>query len=246
MIFNKTSRINSNLHFSYNSLPLEIVTLYRYLGVYFSNNGIFKTALDQFATSTRVAMASVFRTLHRCKADTFAIVEKLFLASISSTLMYCAQIWSLHYLDDLEKIQLQFFKKLYRLRFNTLGYAVRAETGRNHIKLDILKALINYLIKILKMPNNRYPKICFETLKNLAVTHPDSKKYNWFLQVSDMLSFTNINLHSDNDTLLNTLLLNKANILTSLKNQLHISDVTHIRKSSCLPISPKLVYYPAT
>lgn len=88
MIFGKTSYINPNLSFSYGGAPLEIVKSYKYLGVTIANNGSFRLAAEQFATSARVAMASVFATLMRCKADTFDIVEKLFLSSMQSTLLY--------------------------------------------------------------------------------------------------------------------------------------------------------------
>lgn len=63
---------------------------------------------------------------------------------------------------------------------NTPGYAVRIETGCTPLSVHIFKRILNWLIKILEMDDERYPELCFNKLYKLV--NYDSK-YNWALQI---------------------------------------------------------------
>ncbi|KAK9509898.1 hypothetical protein O3M35_004789 [Rhynocoris fuscipes] len=73
------------------------------------------------------------------------------------------------------------------------------ETGTVHIKWLVVKRALNWLLKVLKMNKERYPRVCLDKLRSIP---RDSTivKYNWFSQLFQFLhNVTNIeNLYMDN------------------------------------------------
>lgn len=57
----------------------------------------------------------------------------------------------------------------------------RYESGRNHLA-------INALQKILPMPNNRLPRICYNKLLELNNHETNKVKYNWTTQFKNILN----------------------------------------------------------
>lgn len=104
------------------------------------------------------------------------------------TLLYSSEIWALQYSEPLESCQLQYFKNLFLWPKTTPNYIVRLETGITHIMANILKLALNWLVKVLLMPNNRFPKACFLRLKELDTMHPHNLKYNWASEIHKQLT----------------------------------------------------------
>ena len=102
--------------------------------------------------------------------------------------MYAASVYAVRYLNDIEKIQSLFFKRLLNLPFNTPDYALRLEVGVSHIGTLVFKQVLNWLIKILSIPENRFPIICFLRQKNLANSEVNLTKYNWVKQIKEIFS----------------------------------------------------------
>ena len=61
----------------------------------------------------------------------------------SSRMLYASHIWALEYLDQIETVQLAFFKQLLNLPRNSPDYAVLLETGRPPISYSILKQTLH-------------------------------------------------------------------------------------------------------
>lgn len=130
-----------------------------------------------------MASAVVHNILVNLKADSWQSTYTLYRSMLTSTLLYTSSIWGLNYVDDLEKVQTEFFKKYLALPRPTPGYAVRLELGINHVLLDIVKQAISWLIKMLKMENDRLPKICFNRLLHLDNNDYGSSVFNWVSQL---------------------------------------------------------------
>ena len=66
------------------------------------------------------------------------------------------------------EIQLQYFKKLLNLLHSSHNYAIRLlEIVVSHLELKVFKNIIGWLIKISKLSDTRYKKLCF--LKHSSV-----------------------------------------------------------------------------
>lgn len=67
-------------------------------------------------------------------------------------------------------------------------YSVKIETSRPHIKLKV-KLIVNWIVKIIEMSKEQYPRIYFEIFKDLSSRKGSIKKFNWALQVKENFLF---------------------------------------------------------
>ena len=72
---------------------------------------------------------------------------QLFNTIVKSVLLYFSSVWSLNYIEDLEKFQTQFLRKLMNVTNLVPGFLLRLETGCESIKIPIFKALSDLFTK---------------------------------------------------------------------------------------------------
>ncbi|XP_039278830.1 uncharacterized protein LOC120350282 [Nilaparvata lugens] len=168
----------------YENNPLETVSTIRYLGVVFSNSGLFHQAAKDMKRKAASASGCVQRIVvdSRCSAS-WSSRAKLFDAMVRSVLLYSSELWALRYWQQLEVIQTKFIKSSFYWPIRTPGYVVRLETGRHHLVYNIFKSAFNWWLRILNMCDNRAPKMCFRRL--LATDANENKKYNWASQMKE-------------------------------------------------------------
>lgn len=218
---------------------VEVVSKYEYLGVLFSNSATFVAATDSAVTEANLAIGSTIALINRLNLDTWEPVNKLFESLVSSIIMYAVSIWGLRYLEEIEKIQTTFYKKVLLLINNTPGYAVRYEARLPKLSNIVFRLVLNLIEKILLMEDHRYPKLCFMHLKNLSTNRNSLKKFNWCKQVSfffDCIEETN---KWDNLTL-SVLQTNRPIWIKKFENYVLAKDVKRVRESTSLQILPHL------
>ena len=110
----------------------------------------------------------------------------LFNSISRSTLLYCVSVWGLRYTNLLEQAQVNFYKHLFNLSKHTPNYLIRIELNLKSISIFIIKLTVKYLIKILKMEQHRYPRLCYNRLFILDSTPNNKAKYNWVSQVGNI------------------------------------------------------------
>ena len=114
------------------------------------------------------------------KINSWNVVNKLFSTLVNSVLLYSAEVWSIGYIDNVEKIPNRFYKKILCLPMNTPDCNVRLELGIPRLAVTVFKRILIYISKILKMSNDRYPRVCFLKLKDLSTNFREKNvKYNW-------------------------------------------------------------------
>lgn len=106
---------------------------------------------------------------------------------VSSVLLYAAPVWSLRYLDVIEKAQMNFFKRLLCLPANTPNWNLRLELGIVHIAHKAMKLTWNWFIKILELPEYCIPKLCMLRLIALANDPIGATALNWASQFKEFL-----------------------------------------------------------
>ena len=165
----------------YGSQTVEFVKEYTYLGVTFAQNALFEKAAKEMTSKAKLAAASVSSLIHKENINTWEVIEKLYSSLVSSTVLYAAPVYAIRYLHCIEQVRNLFIKRLLNIPQNTPDYCIRLETGASHVGVKILKQIINYVIKILELPNDRYPKICFLKQKNINLKDSKLIKYHWCL-----------------------------------------------------------------
>lgn len=160
--------------FMYGNSVVEIVKNYTYLGIPFSQSSVFNLAVENTICKSKIAVTSTISLIHRMDLNSWNSIDKLFRSLLVSIVMYDILVWGIRYLDDIEKIQTDFFKNLLQAPKNTPGYAIRLDAGATQIATKIFEYVLNYIEKMQKMSDERYPKKCFK--KMLSIKSHDSDK----------------------------------------------------------------------
>ena len=166
--------------------------------------------------------------------NSWRVFDKIFQSLVKSIILYASPIYALRYLQDLEKIQTLFIKRILNLPQCTPDYALRLEVGAPHIRILIFKQLINWTVKILDIQDFRYPKICFLKQKAISQFAANDTKYNWMNQIKQIF-FKPINEDLIWDSLTSDLLKDKKTyLLNAYSNYLYNEDLFKCSKSTSL------------
>ena len=102
---------------------------------------------------------------------------------ISPILLYSAEVWGFAVADNIERVQTDFCKFVLKVPSQTCNKAVLGETGRYPMYTVYFKRCIKYWLKLLHMPNSRYPKACYRML----LTLDQHGRNNWATSVKNLL-----------------------------------------------------------
>ncbi len=120
---------------------IDVQENYTYLGTVFTNNGKFREAKAKQITQAKRA---IYNLLGKYRKFSFPIdiLINLFETLIEPILLYGSEIWVVTDIDNMESIQLCFFKYLLNLHKSTPNCMLRGEVGiqplRNKINIKIL------------------------------------------------------------------------------------------------------------
>nr|CAI5858677.1 unnamed protein product [Callosobruchus analis] len=183
---------------------------------------------DNSISKAKQAIGSVLSLLSQSKTTSWESRIKLFNSCVLNSISACLGVWGIRYTDNLEQIQISFFKRLLLLPKSTSSALVRLETGTIHIALFVFKVTLNFLLNILSMSPKRLPKIC---LNRLLALHNSECAYNWVLAIkSDIIDLGHPELW--NNLNFTQLKRHKPILLEKLKEKLHQEDLDIALSSS--------------
>ena len=108
---------------------------------------------------------------------------KIFDTSVKPILCYGSQIWGYQYVDKIEKVHIQFCKKICYLSLNTCDSFALGGCGRLPLCTTYMPNCIKYWLGLIRMENNRYPKQCYYMLYQLD----EAGRQNWVSHVKELL-----------------------------------------------------------
>ena len=152
VIFRRGGRIGKRDHFFVNGAEIEVVKSYVYLGVVFSSSGLFCEETESRIKKTLGAQMSTLNIIMRNKIVNPDSINSIFDSMVQSVLLYGAAVWSLRYLDKIERVQQSFYKRFLNLPRSTPGYFVRLETGRPHTRVKLVVPLLKLWVKLMRSP----------------------------------------------------------------------------------------------
>ena len=151
MIFEKGR--NTNYDFYLNNIKLEVVTSFKYLGVYLFKNGNWNRTQKGIAEHASYALHSLFAIFNKVEISTSEKC-KLFDSLVSSVLNYSSEIWGYHPANDIEKVHTKFCRKILYVRQSTNISGLYGKLGR--IPFHILRKInmMKYWLKILNISDD--------------------------------------------------------------------------------------------
>ena len=108
VVFRKAGQVPAGMKFTWENESIEIVNQYTYLGVPFYWNGRFGVAKKHFFEKAKIARGQLKTLLWRSRTSDVKIQHKLFMALLTSILLYGQPIWGMKWTEEVEKLQTSF------------------------------------------------------------------------------------------------------------------------------------------
>ena len=134
---------------------IDICSKYKYLGIYFSANGITQQSLDYLADQAGLAILSLKYRLKNLGDVPLDLSLKLFHQCIFPILLYGSQVWGFRNCKVLERKCMRYFKFILRVSITTCNSAVYAELGEIPIQTYAKFYMIKYFLKIRALQSDR-------------------------------------------------------------------------------------------
>ena len=185
MVFRKGGILPRNLAFYYNGQQLEIVKNFKYLGIVFTAGGSFAEAQNALAGQAQKAIFKLNKYLYKFTYITPKHKLELFDKLITPILNYGCEIWGFKQANVLERVHLQFCKRLLGVKKSTQNDFVYGELGRTTLIIKRYVSIIKYWFKILMSSENKYINLTYKIMFNNLERRPNAT--SWASLVKDLL-----------------------------------------------------------
>ena len=180
-----SGRYAQNLHFYSKGSEIDIVTEYKYLGIYLSKSGSYLSCKKHVAEQANNAMFALMRKIRVLNLPIEMQID-LFKKLIKPILLYGCEIWGFGNLDIIERVQLKFLKRILNLKKSTPSYMVYGETGFTPLKVDIQARIVAYWTNLLEFNTGRLSSMIYNII---YILFEEGKcKSKWLENVKDIVS----------------------------------------------------------
>jgi len=233
IVFRRGGPPGKNTWFSWRGKPIKIVNKYVYLGICFSSSGSFSLACKEAVRKGLQAQGAIFSTIPRAKLLDLDLANKMFESLSRSVLLYGAALWGLPYVNEIERVQQSFYKRVLYLPINTPRYFVRLETNRAPLRANVLGAALGFWSHLLKEQNGSLVSDAYTALRADSNTtmHP---KTNWCSQLKETLAITGHSYVWELNSL-TVLACKRKEIIQKLQAIDREADVMSAQHSSAVP-----------
>jgi len=161
----------------FNDTRLEVVSNYKYLGVYFTPPNCIGPLREQLCLNKHLQLCSAY--LNNNDFGTFRPKDafKLFDMIVRPIMCYGAEIAAS------EKVHTDFCRRSCGLNKKSRHFFTLCECNRALMSVHYMTKCVGYWTKVLKMPNERYPRQCYLMLRRLD----EASRKTWATYVKDIL-----------------------------------------------------------
>ena len=173
VVFRNGGHFGWNEKWFYGRSLVSVVNVYKYLGICLSTRLTFSHALKDMAARAKIGVVNILKLLWSL-GEKSSISLKLFDVQIQPILNYGAEVWGLEAdLKVVERIHLFALKRFLNVSSRTPNVIVYGETGRYPLFVNIFVKSVKYWLRILKMPDHRFP---YKSYKMLLYLHEQNEK----------------------------------------------------------------------
>lgn len=151
-------KYNRDISFKLCNQDIEIKDSYTYLGLLFNYNGNFYQARKRLVDQAQKALYALYRKIQNISIPV-DLQLKLFDSLVVPILTYSSEIWGFENKAIIEKVHLQFCKRILGLRSSTPNFMIYGELGRYPLELGIKQKMLNFWCKLVKNPNKLSGKL---------------------------------------------------------------------------------------
>ena len=186
MVFRKGGILPRDLKFYYNDVVLEIVSTFSYLGIIFSPGGSFANTQITLAGQAQKAIFKLNSYLYKFTNISPKHTLELFDKLVSPILNYAAEVWGFFKANHIERVHLQFCKRLLGVKKTTQNNFIYGELGRINFQTRRSFIILKYWLKIVNTEEHKFIKCIYQTM--LTDIERNDRNQNWALLVKKLLS----------------------------------------------------------
>ena len=150
VIFSK-GRANRDYRFMFRAEHIEIVKEYKYLGVFLGQSGSYVSAKKHIAEQANKASFALMKKIRNQDLPIDVQID-LFNKTVKPILLYGCELWGISNIDNLERIQLKFYKQTLNLKKSTPSNMIYGELGVTPIYIDVQTRIISFWTKLINSP----------------------------------------------------------------------------------------------
>ena len=162
---------------------MEVVSSCKYLGVTFAPFLSWSTTQKTQVAQAEKNISLLKRMFKSTGLRNVKQMFELFDRIIVPILCYGSEIWGTKRIEYVERVQSKFCKYILGVNSKTSNVVVLGECGRWPLACVYIVRCISYWIKLLNMPNQRYPKNIYNMLYNLD----NNGRHTWVSDVKSLL-----------------------------------------------------------
>ena len=152
---------------------VDVVNQFKYLGYWFSTGNRYGKHLQNVIGKAQKAVNTVWGVMKRAKIDT--LKERLLLMDslVKAGALYGVEIWGWRRREGIGKLQGKFVKMALGVARNTPDYISKLEAGKRSLEIETRRRAGKYIVGILKMKKDRWPKVCLrEEIRGIINRNP--------------------------------------------------------------------------
>ena len=183
MVFRNGGILRHAEKWFYQGVEVEVVSIYKYLGIYFTPRLIWSKTKEILSKQAQKAASSIFRFQKQFGFFRPSDAFKLFDTMVKPIATYGSEIWGYTYSEDIEKVQTKFCKQYIGLNQKTPDNFALGECGRLPLAVSYMTQTVKYWVKLTQMTNDRYPRQCYLMLRVLT----EADKITWATHVKKIV-----------------------------------------------------------
>ena len=125
-------------------------------------------------------MRAVFNKLKKIEIST---AVKIFDMKIKPMILYGSEIWDVKFIDQIENIQIKYFKAFLGVGKSTVNAIILPEVNRYHLFVDYYYRAVKYWCRLMEADGNRYTRKSYNQMYKLC----QEGKQNWASGIKHLL-----------------------------------------------------------
>lgn len=146
VIFSKR-KFRPNVKLKLNGKELDYTDTYSYLGILFHFGGSFNTAKKKLVEQAQKALYAVYYKIRNLRLP---IDLQLKISLVSPILLYGSEVLGVGKNDNIEKVHLQFLKRILGVRITTPNFLIYGDLGRYQLYINIKIRMLCFWSRLLE------------------------------------------------------------------------------------------------
>ena len=183
IVFQNGGIVKNNEKWFLNSERIEVVPYYKYLGLFFSSRLNWSYATKLLNVQSSKALCTIKKLNYRCNGLPLKILFEIIDTVVVPIVTYGAEIWGFKKHNEIEAVQLKFYKYVFGVCSQTPNIAVLGECKRFPLFIVYYMKCIKYWLKLVSMEASGLMKSYY----HMSLQMCDAGKINWVFFVKNML-----------------------------------------------------------